>query len=375
VSSDSKAPPRVQVTGSGEGAVLTLSGDWTQAALPALAPDALVPIVSSRLPIDASGLFAWDSRLSAYLLRLHRELAARDSVLEFQGLPEALRSLMTMATAVPRRAAEDETKRSWLSRDNLHDLLADIGGGFLDSLAFLGDTLRGLGRTLTGRGAMRRGDLLDACYRSGPDALPIITLTSLLVGMILAYLGAEQLRQFGAAIYVADLVAIGMLREMGALMTAVVMSGRTGAAYAAELSSMQGNEEIDAISTLGIPPMEFLVVPRVLALCLTMPLLVIFADALGIVGGALVAGGMGVTPLQYLSQLEGSIAPSHFLVGLFKALLFALLIAVAGCRAGMQAGRSSEAVGKATTDAVVTAVVYLIVADAGVNILCQQLGI
>jgi phospholipid/cholesterol/gamma-HCH transport system permease protein len=138
---------------------------------------------------------------------------------------------------------------------------------------------------------------------------------------------------------------------------------------------MQGNEEIDAISTLGIPPMEFLVVPRVLALCLTMPLLVIFADALGIVGGALVAGGMGVTPLQYLSQLEGSIAPSHFLVGLFKALLFALLIAVAGCRAGMQAGRSSEAVGKATTDAVVTAVVYLIVADAGVNILCQQLGI
>lgn len=375
MSFNSTTPPRVQVTGSAEGTVLILSGDWKQDALPELAADALTPIVSTRLPIDASGLTDWDSRLSAYLLRLNRELTAQESALEFQGLPEALRSLMTMATAVPRRSADDELQRSWLSRENLHDLLADIGGGFLDSLAFLGDTLRGLGRTLTGRGAMRAGDLLDACYRSGPDALPIITLTSLLVGMILAYLGAEQLRQFGAAIYVADLVAIGMLREMGALMTAVVMSGRTGAAYAAELSSMQGNEEIDAIRTLGIPPMEFLVVPRVLALCLTMPLLVIFADALGIVGGGLVAGGMGVTPLQYLSQLEVSIAPSHFLVGLFKALLFALLIAVAGCRAGMQAGRSSEAVGKATTDAVVTAVVYLIVADAGVNILCQQLGI
>ena len=222
---------------------------------------------------------------------------------------------------------------------------------------------------------MRTRDLAAACYRSGPDALGIIALTSTLVGMILAYLGAEQLRQFGAAIYVADLVAIGMLREMGALMTAVVMSGRTGAAYAAQLSSMQSNEEIDAISTLGMSPMEFLVAPRVIALCFTMPLLVVFADALGILGGGLVAGGMGVTPLQYISQLQGALAPSHFFIGIAKAFVFALLIAIAGCRAGMQAGRSSEGVGKATTEAVVTSVVYLIVADAAINILCQQLGI
>jgi phospholipid/cholesterol/gamma-HCH transport system permease protein len=218
-------------------------------------------------------------------------------------------------------------------------------------------------------------ELLSACYQAGPNALGIVTLTSILVGMILAYLGAAQLQQFGAALYVADLVAIGMLREMGALMTAVVMSGRTGAAYAAQLSTMQTNEEIDAIRTLGIDPMEYLVVPRVIGLVLMMPLLVIFADALGILGGALVAGGMGVTPLQYISQLGQALSLTHFSVGLVKAVVFALLIAIAGCRSGISSGRSSAAVGKATTEAVVTAVVYLIVADAAINIICQQLHI
>jgi phospholipid/cholesterol/gamma-HCH transport system permease protein len=193
--------------------------------------------------------------------------------------------------------------------------------------------------------------------------------------MILAYLGAAQLQQFGAAIYVADLVAIGMLREMAALMTAVVMSGRTGAAYAAQLSTMQTNEEIDAIRTLGIDPIEYLVVPRVIGLVLMMPLLVIFANALGILGGAIVAGGMGVTPLQYFNQLALSLSFTHFGVGMVKALVFALLIAIAGCRAGISSGRSSAAVGQATTEAVVTSVVYLIIADAAINILCQQLGI
>jgi phospholipid/cholesterol/gamma-HCH transport system permease protein len=373
--SDSQPAVAELEPGTGDaGAVLRLRGDWCAAQLPR--PENLaLEAVAGSLTVDAAAVSAWDSRLPAYLLRVERQLEARGAVLSLHGLPPSLQSLLQLATAVPRQESGDSAGRGWLSREWLHDALEEIGSAFLDSLAFIGDSLRGLLRVLVGRGAMRRRDLVDACFRSGPDALPIITLTSVLVGMILAYLGAEQLRQFGAAIYVADLVAIGMLREMGALMTAVVMAGRTGAAYAAELSSMQGNEEIDAIRTMGIPPIEFLVVPRIIALCLTMPLLVIFADALGIVGGGHVAGGMGVTPLQYLGQLESAIAPSHFFVGLAKALLFAFLIALAGCRAGMQAGRSSEAVGTATTDAVVTAVVYLIVADAAANILCQQLDI
>lgn len=357
---------------------LKLSGDWRTRELPDIeAAVAAGPALDTpgELQLDTGDLGAWDSRLPAQLLSLQRLLVNRDCRLTPGDAPPGLIRLLDLATAVPVHTPPATDKPRLLSLAQLRSHLADLGDEFIDSLAFLGDTLRALARAASGRANLRMQDLVYSCYRSGPDALGIIALTSILVGMILAYLGAEQLRQFGAAIYVADLVAIGMLREMGALMTAVVMAGRTGAAYAAELSSMQANEEIDAIRTLGIPPMEFLVVPRILALCLTMPLLVIFADALGVIGGGIVAGSMGVTPLQYLSQLENAMALSHFLVGLGKALLFAMLIALAGCRAGMQAGRNSEAVGRATTEAVVTAVVYLIVADAAANILCQQLGI
>jgi phospholipid/cholesterol/gamma-HCH transport system permease protein len=168
---------------------------------------------------------------------------------------------------------------------------------------------------------------------------------------------------------------IGMLREMGVLMTAVVMAGRTGAAYAAQLGTMQTNEEIDAITTMGVSPVEFLVVPRVLALIVIMPLLTIYANVLGILGGGIVAGGMGISPLQYISQSESALSLTHVMVGVLKSVVFAVLIAVAGCRAGINSGRSSAAVGQAATAAVVTAIVYLIVADAAINIFFQQLGI
>ena len=308
----------------GEQRRLTLSGDWTAPELPdraALQRD--VEAAAGNWQIDVGAVNHWDSRLSALLLRLHRRLADRGDTLELLGASEAQRRLLELATAVPRHEQPATGRGSLLSRAALRRWLHDIGEGLLESLAFLGDAVRALLVTLTGRGSLRGRELIGACFQAGPNALGIIALTSVLVGMILAYLGAAQLQQFGAAIYVADLVVIGMLREMGALMTAVVMSGRTGAAYAAQLSTMQGNEEIDAISTLGIDPMEYLVAPRIIGLVCMMPLLVIFANTLGVLGGALVAGGMG----------------------------------------------------RATTDAVVTAVVYLIIADAAINILCQQLGI
>jgi len=355
---------------------LRLGGDWQQPSLPD--PSAVLPLLENQAgnwQADVTDISAWDSRLHALLLRLHRILARRGDKLELTGAPETQQRLFHLATAVaPPTQAPKETP-PLLSIPALREGLTQVGESFLDSLAFLGSAIQALFRVVTGRSSMRLRELVSSCYQSGPDALPIIVLTSVLVGMILAYLGAAQLQQFGAAVYVADLVAVGMLREMGALMTAVVMAGRTGAAYAAQLSTMQGNEEIDAIQTLGIDPMEFLVAPRIIALVCMMPLLVIFADALGILGGALVAGGMGVTPLQYISQLESVMTVTHFLVGLTKAFVFAMLIAVAGCRAGIKAGRSSAAVGQATTDAVVTSVVYLIIADAAINILCEQMSI
>ena len=230
-------------------------------------------------------------------------------------------------------------------------------------------------RLCKGKANTRFTDFRSFCYQAGPEAFAIISLTSILVGMILGYLGAVQLQQFGAEVYVANLVVIGMLREMAVLMTAVVMAGRTGAAYAAQLGTMQTNEEIDAITTMGISPVEFLVLPRMLALIVIMPLLTIYADLLGIVGGGIVAGGMGITPTQYIAQGESALTFAHLFVGLLKSLAFAVLIAIAGCRAGINSGRSSAAVGQAATNAVVTALIYLIVADAAINILFQQLGI
>jgi phospholipid/cholesterol/gamma-HCH transport system permease protein len=276
---------------------------------------------------------------------------------------------------VPPRQQAAEPRGNWLAGLNPLNALRDALQMLRESLAFTGEVSIALARLVTGKSNTRFQDFRHFVYQAGPQALGIISLTSVLVGMILAYLGAVQLQQFGAGVYVANLVSIGILREMGVLMTAVVMAGRTGAAYAAQLGTMQTNQEIDAITTMGVSPVEFLVIPRMLALLLVMPLLTLYANLLGIVGGGVVAGGMGISPLQYISQTENALAINHLAVGLVKSLVFAVLIAVAGCRAGINSGRSSAAVGDAATAAVVTAIVYLIVADAGINILCQQLRI
>jgi phospholipid/cholesterol/gamma-HCH transport system permease protein len=356
---------------------LRVTGSWRSASLPDT--DAVLArlraTAAPQLTVDAAALADWDSRLPAFLLACHEACRANGGSIDGRDLPDGLATLLRLATATDAAEPSPAPRHGLLSRAALRQQLHEIGEEVLDSLAFLGDAVRASARAFVPGSATRWVDLRDCLYQAGPDALPIITLTSVLVGMILAYLGAVQLQQFGAEVYVADLVAIGMLREMGALMTAVVMAGRTGAAYAAQLGTMQGNEEVDAITTLGLSPMEFLVAPRMLALVATMPLLVIYADLLGIIGGGIVAGGMGISALQYLSQLEGSFSYTHAFVGLVKGALFAFLIALAGCRAGMSAGRNAAAVGRATTEAVVTAVVYLIVADAGMNILFQQLGI
>jgi phospholipid/cholesterol/gamma-HCH transport system permease protein len=211
---------------------------------------------------------------------------------------------------------------------------------------------------------------------AGPGALAIVTLISLLVGLILAFVGAVQLAMFGAQIFIADLVGLGTVREMGALMTAVIMSGRTGAAYAAQLGTMNVNSEIDALKTMGISPMEFLVMPRMLALILMLPLLCLYADLMGIVGGAMVTiSAFDVSLIQYVNETRKSVHLPDFGIGLFKSLVFAVLIATAGCMRGMQCGRSASAVGDAATAAVVNSIVYIVVADSIITLICNRLGI
>jgi phospholipid/cholesterol/gamma-HCH transport system permease protein len=358
--------------------LLELSGDWVQGqenpGLGELATG-LDTAGATQLVADGSALGNWDSLLMAFLLRCHDCCQQRGIRFTTRNLPEGTDKLLEVATAVKAHEPPAEGGSPWLTAFHPGRMFGKLSEGIRESLGFTGELTIAMARLVVGRSNTRLSDFRTFCYQAGPSAFAIISLTSILVGMILAYLGAAQLQQFGAGIYVANLVVIGMLREMGVLMTAVVMAGRTGAAYAAQLGTMQTNEEIDAITTMGISPMEFLVVPRMLALIAIMPLLTIYANLLGIFGGGIVAGGMGISPAQFIIQGETTFTFAHVAVGLAKSLVFATLIAIAGCRAGINSGRSSAAVGQAATNAVVTSIVYLIVADAAINILLQQMGI
>ena len=210
----------------------------------------------------------------------------------------------------------------------------------------------------------------------GSQALPIVSLISVLVGLILAFVGAIQLSMFGAQIFVADLVGIAMVRVMGAIMTGIIMAGRTGAAFAAQLGTMQVNEEIDALKTMGISPMEFLVLPRMLALMLMMPLLCLYADLMGILGGMIVGVTMlDLSVMEYYQETKRALSLTNLWIGLFHSAVFGILVSLSGCLRGIQCGRSASAVGDATTSAVVTGIVSIVVATAIITFICQVLGI
>lgn len=358
-------------------ALLRLSGHWT---LEAAKPDLLAVWHSQavrpvRLRLQATGLAAWDSSLLALLRRLQRLAAEQDVALELHGLPSGVERLLALAAAAPQRAAPGPTPR--------HGAVARLGlralallGSLQVACVFCGAIALASLRLLRGRARMRGGDFWAALQQCGPGALPIVALIAALVGLILAFVGAAQLQAFGAQLYIANMVSIGMTREMGALMTAVIMAGRTGAAYAAELGSMQANEEIDALKTFGFPPLEFLVLPRLLALLVSMPLLCVFADALGILGGfAIGAGLFDISAPLYLKQSLKLIDAGDFLLGLFKSLVFAVLIGLIGCHYGLRCGRNAQAVGQATTRAVVSIIVALVVSDALITLICTRLGI
>ncbi len=231
-------------------------------------------------------------------------------------------------------------------------------------------------RRLLGKARFRRSDFLLTVQDCGARSLPIVALINLLVGLILAFVGAIELRRFGAQIYVADLVGIGMLREIAPIMTGIIVTGRTGASFAAELGTMEASQEIDALRTLGIPPIDFLVLPRLLALCLMMPLLCLYADLLGIAGGLVVAGSMlDISPVQYLLETKSAVHLNDLFLGLFMSAVFGVLVAITGCMRGIRSGRSASAVGEATTSAVVTGIVSIVVATAIITAISYVLGI
>jgi phospholipid/cholesterol/gamma-HCH transport system permease protein len=328
-----------------------------------------------RVVFDATAVSGWDSSLLTFLNKVIDANHRRHVDTDLSGLPAGVRRLLGLAAAVPARTDTGAGRRpSWLAR--LGMAVTATGGEARAMLAFLGEVVATLPRLVRGAARFRRLDFLEILQECGVQALPIVSLISFLVGVILAYVGAIQLRQFGAQVYVADLVGIAMAREMGAMMAGIIMAGRTGAAFAAQLGTMQVNEEIDALQTLGIPPVEFLVLPRMLALALMMPLLCLYADLMGILGGAAVGLGLlDIGPTEYYLRTAEAVGLNDALAGLIKGSIFGVLVAISGCLRGMQSGRSASAVGAAATSAVVTGIVCIIVSDAIMTVIFDILGL
>ncbi len=243
-------------------------------------------------------------------------------------------------------------------------------------MGFIRQSLKSFRRWLAASAVMRKVDFLFALQDCSYKAVGIVSLVSFMVGLILAFVGAVQLKTFGAQIYVASLVAIGMTRIMGAIMVGIIMAGRTGASYAATIGTMQVNEEIDALKTMGIPVTDFLVLPRIMALTLAIPFLVILADFMGIVGGGFVGVLMLDIPYaEYYRYTIDALDMTNFLVGLFHGLVFGVVISLCGCYFGIYCGRNADSVGKATTQAVVTAIVWMIVMTGIITFIFEVLGI
>jgi phospholipid/cholesterol/gamma-HCH transport system permease protein len=330
----------------------------------------------ARIAYSTEGLGAWDSSLMTFLVRVAELAKAGGFTEDRAGLPEGVRGLLRLAESVPEKsdAGKEEDPATFVTQIGLTTI--DVTRGFGAMFAFVGEVTLAFGRWVSGRASYRRADLWLAVQQAGVEAMPIVALVSFLMGVILAFVGAIQLQQFGADIYVANLVGIAMVRDVAALMTGIVMAGRSGAAYAAEIGSMQVNEEIDALTTIGVSPVEFLVLPRVLALVFMMPLLTIYADFVSMVGGLFV----GVTMLDqsftaYLQQTTGAVNLTHVIPGLIKGTTYGAIVAMAGCLRGLQSGRSSLAVGAAATSAVVTAIVLIIAAAGVFSVISYVLGI
>jgi phospholipid/cholesterol/gamma-HCH transport system permease protein len=360
--------PKVEVSRPAADVVrVCLAGDWRRAGVPAIAEvEALLrgnehPRV---LEFETGDLRHWDSGVLAFAARCEELGRERGVEVRLNTLPEGLQRLLRLARAVPeaREARRGSRRAGVVARVGQ---AAQFAGDYVvDFVTFLGESLQALGRLLRGRSAMRWGDALHVMQTTGPQALGIVALINFLVGLILAFVGAVQLARFGATMYVADLVAVATVREMGCLMTAIILCGRTGAAFAAQLGTMRVNEEVDALATFGFPPVDFLVLPRLLGLGLMMPLLCVFADLIAMGGGFVVATGLlDLSSVDYVHRTLAAITWESFLLGVFKGAVFGLWVALVGCWRGLRCGHTAAAVGEATTSAVVLGITGIIALD------------
>jgi phospholipid/cholesterol/gamma-HCH transport system permease protein len=328
------------------------------------------------LEFRLSASSGWDSRVVALIRHWEEQCRAHNIDFRDNGLPEGVRRLLRLARAVPEKidVRYRAQKASFLQTLG-EDFLA-AWNGMLEMFRFFGENLLALRNLLRGRTQARWSDAFLVMQQCGPQALGIVAMINFLVGLILAFVGAIQLMRFGASIYVADLVGIATVREMACVMTGIILCGRTGASFAAQLGTMKVNEEINALQTFGISPMEFLVLPRMIALILVMPFLCIFADLISIAGGFLVSVSiLDITPTVYIARTVHAIQFKSFLLGVGKGSFFGFLVAYTGCLRGMQSGNSAAAVGEATTRAVVTGITSMIASDGIFAVVSHSLRI
>ena len=367
-------------TTSEDALAVTLTGDWLlDAPLPDIGP-VLVRLRESPAPanvcFDASELGDWDTGLVARLVSIRRDAEANDIPVDESGLPEGARQLIALAFAVREREGARRKARDIGFFAGIGEKTQRVAGRSHELLEFVGELMLSFGRLFRGKATYLRSDLVQYIQEAGAEALPIVSLISFLIGMIFAFVGVMQLENFGAGIYTADLVAVAMVREMAPIMTAIIMAGRTGAAYAAQIGTMKVNEEVDALTTLGMDPIDFLVTPRVIALIIMLPMLTLYSSLMGILGGTFVGLSMlDVSIVQYATQTVNSVGLNSLLGGLFKSVVYGSLVAIAGCQQGLACGNSAMAVGESTTRAVVMGIVMIVVSASVLTVIYINLGI
>jgi phospholipid/cholesterol/gamma-HCH transport system permease protein len=374
---DEPAGPGILTQVEGGNTLVTLSGDWTvlsDRAAPQQSEAWLQRQDLRAILFDTRRLGRWDSSLLVYLAALRNNVAPRSVRFDDGGIPVAARRLLAL---LPERATTPVAPaRHPTLVERLGVAAISTWTELVAVSTLLGCLVLRAGAASLGRARMRRVDLLACLYDAGIAALPMVALVNVLVGGILAFVGAIELRRFGADIYIANLVGIAQVREMAAVMTAIVMAGRTGGAFAAEIASMQGSNELDALSVLGVPINDYLILPRVLALTLMTPVLYLYGSFVGIMGGFFVAVSMlNISPELFITQIRGAVTLDQVIFGFTKSVAFGALIAMAGCRIGLKAGRSSTDVGHAATRAVVVGIIGVIMVDAVFAVCANALDI
>jgi len=329
------------------------------------------------LTLDANSVVTYDGACEALFVEIYRRAARQGFVITCHDQHGVV--ARTLKLFLLERFAEDPATvapfRSVQTSVQLGQSVVRILKDIRDQMAFLGELTVAAFKLIVRPGRLRLHDTLLHFERAGIDALPITVLIGFLLGLILAFMSAASFRQFGVEVYVADLIAIGLFRELGALITAIILAGRSGSAFAAEIGTMKVNEEIDALTTMGLPPVIFLALPRVIAATLVMPILTIFASIAGLIGGVVVLISIGVPATTYWNHVIAATTLNNILLGLFKSAVFGLLVGLVGCSHGLQTGRTADAVGRAATAAVVGSLILITVFDGIFAVLAYVLGV